>query len=147
MFHRIVLVRHLSNTRARKGTAFRLKSKVIILRWRQHCLKMTLAFNVAQVNFGVWKDLWEDNTGPIYTQLKCVFPFEFAPIPFLLPEGPVLNSESRVLGGIRVLLLQLRYEAFILAYPLPVCFLCGKTGLRFSGEVIHSNKKIKKQKL
>lgn len=68
-----------------------LKSKVIILRWWQHCLKMTLDFNVVQVNFRVWKDLWEDNAGPIYTQLKCVFPFESAPIPSWLNEQPVLN--------------------------------------------------------
>lgn len=92
MFHHMVLVWHLSNTCTWKETAFRLKSKVIILRWWQACLKMTLDFNVAQVNFGVWKDLWEDNTEPIYTQLKCVFPSESAPIPSLLPEGPGLKS-------------------------------------------------------
>lgn len=65
----------------RERQCIQLKSKVIILQWWQHCLKMTLDFNVVQVNFSVWKDLWKDNAGPIYTQLKCVFPFESAPIP------------------------------------------------------------------
>ncbi len=52
---------------------------------------MTLDFNVVQVNFSVWKDLWKDNAGPIYTQLKCVFPFESAPIPSWPSEQLELN--------------------------------------------------------
>lgn len=95
MFYSIVKLQHPSHTltaHARhERRRIQLKSKVIILRWWQHCLKMTLDFNVVQVNFGVWKDLWEDNAGPIYTQLKCVFPFESAPIPSWLNEQPVLN--------------------------------------------------------
>jgi len=94
MFYSIVKLWHPSHTHThthRERQCIQLKSKVIILQWWQHCLKMTLDCNVVQVNFSVWKDLWKDNAGPIYTQLKCVFPFESAPIPSWPSEQLELN--------------------------------------------------------
>lgn len=87
-------------TRCMKRNSARLKSTLIILWRRRWRLKTASNSNVEQVNFCVWKDLWEDNTRPICTQSKRVFPFEFAPDSSSLAEVPELNNERRRIRGL-----------------------------------------------
>lgn len=99
MFHRIVLLQQASDAAYKKKQRWAKKQTHYPPWWRWH-LKTASDSNVEQVNFCVWKDLWEDNTRPICTQSKRVFPFEFAPDSSRLAEVPELNNERRRIRGL-----------------------------------------------